>query len=388
MVSVDHLRLDKLTGDRLEGHPPRLEHPPDLLDRLIDDPPHLLIDLAGRLLAVRPGSREIPAASGEERRAVAFAEVHPPHPAHAVFHDHRPGDPAGPFEVVLGPSRDVGVDHLLGDRPAEEHLDPALEFALGEEVAVILGALHRVAEGGEAAGDDRDLVNGIGVGERKGHQRVGRFVVGDTALLVLVDDPLLLLEPGRHPLDPLVELLHADGGLVVAGREERRLVDEIGQISATEARGDPRDLLEVDGGIELHTGDVDLEDLLSATDIGAVDEHMAVEAPRPEEGRIERLGAVGRRHHDHAAVGPEAVHLDQQRIERLLALVMAADDARAAGLAEGVELVDEDDAGGLRLGLLKHVADTGRTDADEHLDEVAAGEAKERHPRLPRDGLG
>ena len=177
---------------------------------------------------MRPGSREIPAASGEERRAVAFAEVHPPHPAHPVFHDHRPGDPAGPFEVVLGPGRDVGVDHLLSDRPAEEHLDPALELALGEEVAVILGALHRVPEGGEAAGDDRDLVDGIGVGERKGHQRVGRLVVGDTALLVLVDDPLLLLEPGRHPFDPLVELLHADGGLVVAGREERRLVDEIG----------------------------------------------------------------------------------------------------------------------------------------------------------------
>ena len=115
---------------------------------------------------------------------------------------------------------------------------------------------------------------------------------------------------------------------------------------------------------------------------------MAVEAPRPEEGRVERLGAVGRRHHDHATVGSEAVHLDQQRIERLLALVMAADDARAASLAEGVELVDEDDAGGLRLRLLEHVADTGRTDADEHLDEVATGEAKERHPRLPRDGLG
>ena len=84
----------------------------------------------------------------------------------------------------------------------------------------------------------------------------------------------------------------------------------------------------------------------------------------------------------------EAVHLDEQRVERLLALVVAADVAAAAGLAEGVELVDEDDAGRLLLGLLEHVADAGRADADEHLDEVGAAEAEERHARLAGDGLG
>ena len=67
---------------------------------------------------------------------------------------------------------------------------------------------------------------------------------------------------------------------------------------------------------------------------------------------------------------------------------MAADVAAAAGLAEGVELVDEDDAGRLLLGLLEHVADAGRADADEHLDEVGAAEAEERHARLAGDGLG
>jgi hypothetical protein len=30
----------------------------------------------------------------------------------------------------------------------------------------------------------------------------------------------------------------------------------------------------------------------------------------------------------------------------------------------------------------------GRTDADEHLNEIAAGDAKERHPRLAGNGLG
>ena len=49
-------------------------------------------------------------------------------------------------------------------------------------------------------------------------------------------------------------------------------------------------------------------------------------------------------------VGVEAVHLDEQLVQRVLALVVPAHDAgHAARLAERVELVDEDDA--RRLGL-------------------------------------
>ena len=38
--------------------------------------------------------------------------------------------------------------------------------------------------------------------------------------------------------------------------------------------------------------------------------------------------------------------------------------------------------------LLEQVAHAGRADADEHLDELRAGDRKERHPRLAGDGTG
>src|SRR5581483_1862151 len=65
--------------------------------------------------------------------------------------------------------------------------------------------------------------------------------------------------------------------------------------------------------------------------------------------------------------------------ERLLALVIAAAEARAAVAADGVDFVDEDDAGRVLLGLLEHVAHARSADADEHLDEVGAGNGEERH---------
>ena len=78
----------------------------------------------------------------------------------------------------------------------------------------------------------------------------------------------------------------------------------------------------------------------------------------------------------------EAVHLDQQLVEGLLALVVAAAQAGAALAADRVDLVDEDDARAVLLGLLEQVAHPGGADADEHLDEVRAGDGEERHAGL------
>ena len=84
----------------------------------------------------------------------------------------------------------------------------------------------------------------------------------------------------------------------------------------------------------------------------------------------------------------EAVHLDQQLVERLLALVVAAAQTGAALAADRVDLVDEDDARAVLLGLLEQVTNPGGADADEHLDEVRAGDGEERHARLAGDRSG
>ena len=54
--------------------------------------------------------------------------------------------------------------------------------------------------------------------------------------------------------------------------------------------------------------------------------------------------------------------------------------------ADRVDFVDEDDAGRVLLGLLEHVADARGADADEHLDEVGAGNGEERHVGFAGDG--
>ncbi len=127
--------------------------------------------------------------------------------------------------------------------------------------------------------------------------------------------------------------------------------------------------------------------MLATTDIGKRHHHLAVEAARAQQRRVEHIGTVGGGDDDDAFIGLEAIHLDQQLVQRLLALVVAAAHAGAARTTHGIDLVDEDDAGCLLLGLLEHVAHTGSTHTDEHLDEVGAGDREERHLGLAGDGL-
>ena len=102
---------------------------------------------------------------------------------------------------------------------------------------------------------------------------------------------------------------------------------------------------------------------------------------------VEDVGAVGGGDDDDVGALVEAVHLDEYLVEGLLALVVAAADACAAVPAHGVDLVDEEDGGGVLLGAAEEVADAACPDADEHLDELAAADGEEGDAGLARDGL-
>src|SRR5262249_33846676 len=115
------------------------------------------------------------------------------------------------------------------------------------------------------------------------------------------------------------------------------------------------------------------------------DDDAAIETAGAEQRRIEDVRAVGSGDENHAFVRLEPVHLDEQLIERLLALVVPAAEAGAAVTADRVDLVEEHDARRVLLALLEEIADARRADADEHLDEVRTADREERHVRFARD---
>ena len=113
---------------------------------------------------------------------------------------------------------------------------------------------------------------------------------------------------------------------------ERRLVDDRGEVGAAESRRRRARRSRSTFGPELHLAAVDLQDLHAALHIGQRDVDLPVEAARAGERRVEHVHAVGGGADDDLIVGVEAVHLDEDGVERLLALVMPAGaEARCRG---------------------------------------------------------
>ena len=129
-----------------------------------------------------------------------------------------------------------------------------------------------------------------------------------------------------------------------------------------------------------------LEDRLATRAIGTIDNDLAIETAGTQQCGVEHVGAVRCGDQDHIDVGLEAVHLNEQLVERLLALVVATTHAGATMTTDGVDLVDEDDARRVLLRLLEQVTNTTRADANKHLDEVGARDREERHASLARHG--
>ena len=252
---------------------------------------------------------------------------------------------------------------------------------------VALLHLHCVAESARGTRDDGDLLHGGGVRLLGGDQSVADLVIGYDALLLVGEDGVLLLVARDDDLDALLKVGLRDEAAAVPYGAQGRLVDDVGELRTGGAGGHAGDLVEVDLFVELYLLGVDLEYRLAALEVGELDRDAAVKAARARERGVEGIRAVRGGEDDDAGVVLKAVHLGEQLVERLLALVVAA-EAAVTLLADGVYLVYEHDAGGLLLGLAEEVAHLARAHAYEHLDKLGAGHGEEGHVGFAGDGLG
>ena len=173
--------------------------------------------------------------------------------------------------------------------------------------------------------------------------------------------------------------IHVDRLAIHAGSVQSGLVHHVGEVGAGEARCSASQHAKIDVLGERNLLGVNAKNFFAATDIGTPDNDAAIEAARAQKRGIENVGTVGRGHQDDAVVGFEAVHLDEQLVQGLLALIVSAAETGAAMATDRVDFVDEDDAGSVLLALLEEVANAACANADEHLHEVRAGDGEEGH---------
>ena len=124
------------------------------------------------------------------------------------------------------------------------------------------------------------------------------------------------------------------------------------------------------------------QNLFAAFDVWVSNSDLTVKTTRTQQRRVQHILTVRRRDDDHTLIGFKTIHLNQQLVQCLLALVIATAHTNTTGTAHGVNLIDKHDARRVLFGLLEHVTDTGRTHTNEHLNKIRTGNRKERHTRL------
>jgi len=347
-----------------------------LLDPAVDEPGRLLAVHAARHLftqepALLPGIGKRPDFT-----------VHAP-PAH-----HPGGDLHGLLEIILGPGGLLSEGHLLRGPAAEQNRNPAQQVFPGVGVTILHGQLLGVPQG-PAPGDDRNLVQGVGLGKEPGQN-------GMTGLVIRHGPPVLFVDHHPFPLNSHEDAVLGDLKvralyilLVGPAGDDGGLVHQAGQFGAGKPGGAAGYVFQVDILAQGHPAGVDLEDLQPPLHIRGQNVDLPVEAPGPEQGRVKDVGTVGGGEDDDGLIGGETVHFHQEGVQGLTPFILSAGTAAGRAVAaDGVDLVDEDDAGGVLLGFPEQVADPGCTDPDEHLDEIGAAHAVKRHTRFPGNRLG
>ncbi len=349
--------------------------------RLVDDAADLFVDLLGDLLGIVALLGDLPAQ--EDELFLAPERARPEAFAHAPLRDHLPRDVRRALDIVLRAGGHFAEDQLLGHVAGQRRREHVLELRARAQVPILFGQ-----EPGEAARhatrDDADLERRVRVRERPPHERMAGLVVRDDALLLRRDDAALALGTGDDPVHRLVELLHRDALLVGARRQNRRLVHQVREVGAGEARRLLRQRQQVDVLVQRLPLGVHLENRLPPAHVGPVQHDLTVEAARAQERGVEDVGAVRRRDDDDVCVGVEAVHLDEDLVQGLLALVVAAAQTSTTLSADGIDFVDKHDARRVALGLVEQVAHAARAHTHEHLDELGAADGEERHASLAR----
>ena len=280
-------------------------------------------------------------------------------------------------------------DQLLGTASAGEGRDLVLQLLLRVEVVVsFILDLHGVAQCTGGSRDDRDLLYRCRVLLKCRHQCMTDLMVGNDQLLLIGHHVVLLLVTGDDDLDRLLEI-RLDHALTTGTYCTKCcLVDDIGQLRTTRAGGCLCDGTEIDIFRHLDTSGVHLQDVDTALEIRKLDRYTTVETARTKQCRIQGIRLVRRRQDDDGLRAVEAVHLRQELVQGLLTLIVATHRTVATLLTDGIDLIDEDDARRLFLRLLEEITYLRRTHADEHLDELGAGDGEERNVRLTGHGLG
>ena len=278
-------------------------------------------------------------------------------------------------------------EHLFRNPTTKEHADLIEHVLAVVAVAILFGQTHRDTQS-TTTRDDGDFVHWVTFGQELADQGMARLVVGRVAALLFGHDHAFALRAHQNFVFGFLKVHHLDHASVSSSRHQGRFIAQIGQISATHARGatgnDTRCHVLADG----HFSHVHIQNLLSAANVGQGHIHLSIKTTWAQKGCVQNIWAIGGGHHNDPQIRLKTIHLHEHLVQGLFTLVIAPTQASTTLATHGINFVNENDTRRVLFGVFEHVAHASRAHADKHFHKIRTRDAKKRHLGLTSDALG
>src|SRR5581483_5806554 len=109
------------------------------------------------------------------------------------------------------------------------------------------------------------------------------------------------------------------------------------------------------------------KDSFSTTNVGFIQHDTAIKASRAQKCRVKHVGPVGGCDDDDIGMFIKTIHLDEQLVQSLLSLIIAAHPGIITLATNGIDLVNKHNAGSMLFGLFEEVAHACCTNTHKHL---------------------
>ena len=118
------------------------------------------------------------------------------------------------------------------------------------------------------------------------------------------------------------------------------------------------------------------------------DNDLAIKTTWTQQRWVQNIGAVGGRQNDDPFRCLKAVHLREQLVQSLLALVMTATESSTAFATDGINFVNKDNGFTHFASLLEKITNTTCSDTHEHFHEVRTSHRQKSNASFSCDGTG
>lgn len=213
------------------------------------------------------------------------------------------------------------------------------------------------------------------------------LVIRNKLLSFVGEGCTLLLETYLYAVHGIVNILLVDHFLLLSGCKDSCLVHNVGQISSGHAKTTLGDFIEIDVVSKGFALGMHSQDSCSSLEVRQSNLNLSVKATGTKQSLVKNIRDVSRSQYNDTSVALETVHLCEHLVDSLLTLIVTHADTLGSLSTDGIELIDEDDAGSVLFGLGEEVADSGGADTNKHFDELSGRDRDEGNTGLASNSL-